>query len=270
MKKAFTLIELLVVIAIIALLMSILMPSLAKVKELARVSVCSSNLRQLSLASVLYAQDYEDWLPPVNHDQAGQYWFHQISPYMGDNNYQEYAADGNSDVQSLYDGPMKTAFCPNARKISNTGIGSASEAWEFPSTWGFGAGSYGMNLWTSKHKGSSWEEHPALPAENYFGKVSSIKGDVPLYGDCTWVGGWPKDSETPPTDLQAGGEGEVYLPRFCIDRHSMKICITHVDTSVSPVKLPELWSLKWNKNFDTKRVSPEDVMAYWRDKNVEF
>jgi prepilin-type N-terminal cleavage/methylation domain-containing protein/prepilin-type processing-associated H-X9-DG protein len=61
-KKAFTLIELLVVIAIIALLLSILMPSLAKVKESAKNLICSSNLRQLLFAWQMYSSGNDDKL----------------------------------------------------------------------------------------------------------------------------------------------------------------------------------------------------------------
>jgi len=58
-KKGFTLIELLVVIAIIALLMSILMPALARVRELAQRVVCGTNLSGITKAMVVYANDDE-------------------------------------------------------------------------------------------------------------------------------------------------------------------------------------------------------------------
>jgi prepilin-type N-terminal cleavage/methylation domain-containing protein len=58
-KRAFTLIELLVVIAIIAILMAILMPSLKLAKDQANAVICMSNLRSLSLAWLLYKDDYD-------------------------------------------------------------------------------------------------------------------------------------------------------------------------------------------------------------------
>jgi prepilin-type N-terminal cleavage/methylation domain-containing protein len=63
-NQAFTLIELLVVIAIIALLVSILLPSLHRAKELAKDVVCATNSRSLALAQILYANDEQGELPP--------------------------------------------------------------------------------------------------------------------------------------------------------------------------------------------------------------
>ena len=62
--KGFTLIELLVVIAIIALLLSILMPALNKVKEQARIIVCGSNLSQAGRAIYAYATEFDGYVPP--------------------------------------------------------------------------------------------------------------------------------------------------------------------------------------------------------------
>ncbi len=66
MKKAFTLIELLVVIAIIAILASLLLPALRGARETARRIGCVSNLRQIGLASHLYASDYGTF-PPTGY-----------------------------------------------------------------------------------------------------------------------------------------------------------------------------------------------------------
>jgi prepilin-type N-terminal cleavage/methylation domain-containing protein/prepilin-type processing-associated H-X9-DG protein len=62
-RKAFTLIELLVVIAIIAILAAILFPVFAQAREKARQTACLSNLKQIGLGMMMYAQDYDEVLP---------------------------------------------------------------------------------------------------------------------------------------------------------------------------------------------------------------
>src|SRR5579862_9180182 len=63
-KTAFTLIELLVVIAIIAILAAILFPVFAQAREEARSISCLSNTKQMALAQLMYAQDYDESIVP--------------------------------------------------------------------------------------------------------------------------------------------------------------------------------------------------------------
>ncbi len=62
-SKTFTLIELLVVIAIIAILAALLMPALSKTRAKGRAGSCRNNVKQFTQANIMYADDYQGWLP---------------------------------------------------------------------------------------------------------------------------------------------------------------------------------------------------------------
>ncbi|CCW35040.1 prepilin-type N-terminal cleavage/methylation domain-containing protein [Chthonomonas calidirosea] len=74
MRKGFTLIELLVVIAIIAILAAILFPVFARARESARTNSCLSNEKQIGLAFLMYAQDYDETLPSTPFGSCPTCW----------------------------------------------------------------------------------------------------------------------------------------------------------------------------------------------------
>ena len=76
--KGFTLIELLVVIAVIAILMAILMPALKAAREQGKRGVCLSNLKQLTLAWVMYTYDNNGKIP-----YSDVWWSWRYDPPVG-------------------------------------------------------------------------------------------------------------------------------------------------------------------------------------------
>ncbi|MCS6775107.1 MAG: DUF1559 domain-containing protein [Chloroherpetonaceae bacterium] len=99
-RSGFTLIELLVVIAIIAILAAILFPVFAQARESARKASCLSNLRQISTAVFMYAQDYDE-IPP----ETG--WDGPCSSPVPDAN--GYYAVGDAYFSGVFSFPIATA-----------------------------------------------------------------------------------------------------------------------------------------------------------------
>jgi prepilin-type N-terminal cleavage/methylation domain-containing protein/prepilin-type processing-associated H-X9-DG protein len=105
-KKGFTLIELLVVIAIIALLMGILMPALARVRQIAFRMICGTNLSGIGKAMLIYSTDYDDEYPRAGGPSTQ--WNNTIANFQATNRYHAYGlqADGSggraSVASSLY------------------------------------------------------------------------------------------------------------------------------------------------------------------------
>lgn len=132
-SKAFTLIELLVVISIIAVLMSIMMPALTKVREQAKKSVCMSNLSQISKASYLYATDNSGHMAHqyANHpnhlvanpltkgynfetkEETNDSWVANINQYVQDKNFYSCPANKNTDRNWMPTEDNDIAYCAN-------------------------------------------------------------------------------------------------------------------------------------------------------------
>lgn len=82
-RRGFTLIELLVVIAIIAILAAILFPVFARAREKAKQASCQSNLKQIALAVIMYAGDYDAQMPGYTELNPGNsWWYTKVAPYV--------------------------------------------------------------------------------------------------------------------------------------------------------------------------------------------
>lgn len=131
-KFGFTLIELLVVISIIALLIAILLPALSAARDLARSSVCASNLKQIGLAVAIYESDYSGYFPSytgtlsvAGHDE----WYEVLDGFGGD-----LSNSSPSDVLWCPDDENNKSFI---KSIPHTKS----------SLYSFGWISYGYNVW---------------------------------------------------------------------------------------------------------------------------
>jgi len=243
-KRGFTLIELLVVIAIIALLMSILMPSLSRARQQARAVVCKANLKQWGLMFILYAED-NDYSFPTGWN-GGTMWM--------------------VDLLAYYHGADDVRLCPSARKFLHTIPGNIPgtftawgkyghpdyfDGWIPP--WGLEGqyGSYGINGWV--HNALDQGTY-TIPVENrlLFWRTMNAKGtyQIPLMGGCMWDGTEPWETDSPPiaNGLQFTGSN---MSIFCLDRHNWGPNMLFMDTTVRKVGLKELWTLKWHQQFDT-------------------
>jgi prepilin-type N-terminal cleavage/methylation domain-containing protein/prepilin-type processing-associated H-X9-DG protein len=118
-RRGFTLIELLVVIAIIAILAAILFPVFARAREKARQASCSSNLKQIGLAILMYAQDYDERYPCECHqlgqpNNAGNWcWRYDVYPYI--KNWQVFACPSSNQSG----GPGDSSYGYNCKNFSN-------------------------------------------------------------------------------------------------------------------------------------------------------
>jgi len=150
-RKAFTLIELLVVIAIIAILAAILFPVFAQARAKARAVTCLSNLKQLGLGSLMYAQDYDEVVLPSrlgysdaqvgNHTSAAnpwnytgvrdwrRFWQYIVEPYT-----KNYGVMRCPDI-TAFDGPL---WADNPER---TTLGTSLCINDMMSTWGADDGS---------------------------------------------------------------------------------------------------------------------------------
>ena len=123
--KAFTLIELLVVIAIIALLVSLLMPSLQKARELAKDMLCLTKLRNWGTSLTLYMTDTNMWLPNSDYDTKSL-------DYTGVQGVNQETWEAAMVLWGYVDGTREVNRCPSETRDDKVNYAPNSYLWGFP------------------------------------------------------------------------------------------------------------------------------------------
>lgn len=262
-NKGFTLIELLVVIAIIALLLSVIMPSLRKAKEYARQIICQSNLKQFSIGLEMYEQEcnYKRFAIRQGADTV-KYWMGRIAPYIGDSSYGERYMQGEIiDVLMCPSAPAKNQ---TREVMAGAGVGfwgSGNRPWE----WTRGAMTticgYGINGWVTYD--SFYSGYDSEP-EAYLNWLR-IPPNVPIFGDCAWPVAWVRTSDKVRTPTRAElldpkdatfnwGTTAPGLWKWAVPRHGMRINMVFKDGSVAPVELKDFFGVQWNNAFVKESV----------------
>jgi prepilin-type processing-associated H-X9-DG protein/prepilin-type N-terminal cleavage/methylation domain-containing protein len=101
-NKGFTLVEVLVVIGIIAVLAAVIAPLGQALVARSRTISCGKNLRQIGMASMMYAGDNNMTLPSTSHQRGGKSWTLTLQPYASETLTSKCADDGNKQRAHSY------------------------------------------------------------------------------------------------------------------------------------------------------------------------
>lgn len=197
MKRAFTLIELLVVIAIIAILAAILFPVFAQAKEAAKKTQSASNLKQIDLAWLMYANDHDDQMVFASLPGAGTttvYWWGSWDPTTQTLREQDgplYAYTKNKGIQACPSWPssLRTAvgftgygynynYLGSSRSVNYGEIANVTDTVTF-------ASSARINNWqfpTPVMEGNPFLDPPSYDYPGFHGRHSGV-------GNVAWADG---------------------------------------------------------------------------------
>ncbi|MFP4054212.1 MAG: type II secretion system protein [Phycisphaerae bacterium] len=223
----FTLIELLIVVAIIALLVSILLPSLARAKDQARRLLCLTNLRNMSTATQTYAADNNDQYPIAYYTEA-----------VGDV-LTSYAWD----FTTIRDRSTRSVDVMPGLLWHGQGDSRVQQCPSFDGGHNWTADPYTGYNYNTSYVGHGQKEGIVAPA-----RLDDVRSpvDCALFGDGEYSGGankfmrspFPSDSDAGFTARSAGTQGFRHLGTTCVawaDGHAGWLDQRHTETIPSQV-----------------------------------
>ncbi len=210
LPRAFTLIEVLVVVAIMALLITILLPSLKRARQQAQKAACASNLHQMGMGMVFYTETFRRY--PAHHTLSGYaVWPVRLLPFIGSPNARRIAGPAAAEVYWCPSAPERSRWDGKKKLRTNNKFGApvADEHRSF---------AYGYNDW------GQWER----ASDRY-----------PLLG----LGAW----EVSPNDT--GNLAKQGVPPSRVERPAEMFAIADSDTDEENIEKYQGWD-NWDTTID--------------------